>query len=149
MDKQIFIQVHKLEQEALDAIEKLRRQGFRDDQVSVLAYNTERFNTLFKPNAAEAAIAEEAGVTEGELPDAVQDALKPPIAVPPPVVPGLGVEQPNVAPVGPVVPVSLGKLGLAQDDLLAHERSLESGDILVILQTDEGQEYRPDLPLIH
>lgn len=149
MEKSIYIQVHKLEQEALDAIEKLRKQGFRDDQISVLAYNKERFSTLFRPQVTQAAVADKAGgaVTQGEVPDAVEDVLEPPVVVPPVAAPGMGTGHSGPAPVAPVVPLGLKDLGLGQEDLLSHERSLQAGDILVVLQTDEGQEYRPDLPL--
>lgn len=145
MEKSIYIQVHKLEQEALDAIEKLRKQGFRDDQISVLAYNPERFTTLLRPEVTQAAVAEKAGgaIAEGDVPDAVEDALEPDV-----VVPLVSAPMENAA--APVaVPVALNNLGLQRDALLAHERSLQDGDILVVLQTDEGQEYRPDLPMVH
>lgn len=149
MDKLIYISVYKLEDEAVKAIEKLHAQGFRPDQVSVLAYNTERFNILFKPQLEEAALPEHAQqkADNSDLPREVEKALEPDIPVPA-FVPAPHPEQ-AINPLTGYVPLAgLASLNLEKDKLLAHERSLQEGDILVILQTDEGQEYRPDLPLI-
>ncbi len=147
MEKLVFIQVHKLEDEAIKAINKLHAQGFREDQISVLAYNTERFQHLFKPQAVEATLKDEHGgvVPSGEVPKAVEDALAPDVVVPGGVP---GVTTDAVFHGAGYVPIAgLAGLNLNDDTLLSHERSLQDGDILVILQTDEGQEYRPDLPL--
>lgn len=149
MEQLIYIQVYKLEDEAIKGIEKLQAQGFRRDQISVLAYNTERFNYLFKPQAAEAILQNEQGqaVTASAVPKAVEDALTPDVVVPA-AMPGLTPEQGGVVGTGYMPVVGLADFNLSEDALLSHERSLQDGDILVILQTDEGQEYRPDLPLI-
>ena len=145
-EKHIYISVYHLEQEALDAINKLYRQGFRRDQVSVLAYNTERFNTLYRESAVPMGADEDA---VEHVPDEVVDALTPDVVVPAAVAPGLTTEQPGIPYVVGLPSGSLKGFGLGNDEMLAHERSLQEGDILVVLQTDEGQEYRPDLPLIH
>lgn len=146
MEKLIYIQVHKLEQEALDAINKLYRQGFRNDQVSVLAYNTERFNTLYRERVVPMDKQEDKAE---DIPKEVKDAVTPDVIVPA----AAPTESTLVAAGQPMItglPVSgLATLNLDSDSMLAHERSLQNGDILVILQTDEGQAYRPDLPLIH
>lgn len=149
MEKLIYISVYKLEDEAIKAIEKLHAQGFRKDQISVLAYNTERFNTLFKPLVTESAVEEivDEAVNEN-VPKAVEKALSPDVVVPL-VSHGTVPEQQLGVAAGYTPLVGLAGLNLAEETHLAHERSLQDGDILVVLQTDEGQEYRPDLPLIH
>ena len=146
-DKLIYISVYKLEDEAVNAINKLHAQGFRRDQISVLAYNTERFNTLFQANMTKAALPDEMDhkVATGDVPDAVEDALAPDMITP---IGGTGFNSgQHMATAGYVPLVGLAGLNLNRDNVLAHERSLKNGDILVILQADKGQEYRPDLPL--
>lgn len=146
MEKLIYIQVHKLEQEALDAINKLYRQGFRRDQVSALAYNTDRFNTLYK----EAAVPMDKKEDKlEEVPDEVLDAVTPDVVVPLTTPSTAGYHHVGLPYVTTLPAAGLATLNLDNDSLLVHERSLQEGDILVILQTDEGQEYRPDLPLVH
>lgn len=152
-DKLIYISVYKLEEDAVNAINKLHAQGFRQDQISVLAYNTERFNTLFRSDMTKAALPDEMDdkVSTGDVPDAVEDALTPDMIAPGGTgfAGGIGFTSgQHMATAGGYVPmVGLAGLNLSQDNILAHERNLKNGDILVILQADEGQEYRPDLPL--
>ncbi len=151
MKKLHYIQVHKTEEEALSAINKLYRQGFRPDQVAVLAYNTDRFHTLYRDRAVPMSASDEHAADK--LPD---QATMPDLPIAP-VVPA-AVGGAAARPGAPVPPVplaaalhwkDLGELRLDKDARLAHEEKLKAGDILVILQTDEGQVYRPDLPLIH
>lgn len=149
MDKRIYISVYKQEDEAVKTINKLNAQGFRPDQISVVAYNTERFSTLFKPEVTQAALPEDVQAkTDGDLPREAEKMLAPDIVVSVAGVPGT-VPQQHPVPAAAYIPMTgLTGLKLKKEHLLAHERSLQEGDILVILQTDEGQAYRPDLPLI-
>lgn len=148
MDRLIYISVYKLEDEAIKAIEKLHAQGFRKDQISVLAYNTERFNTLFKPLVSESAVEDAVNEAVNEdIPKAVEKALAPDVVVPLAAPGTVTDQQPGHAP-GYTPLASLAGLKLAEETHLSHERSLQDGDILVVLQTDKGQKYRPDLPLI-
>ncbi|HPY94329.1 MAG TPA: hypothetical protein PLR12_02785 [Clostridia bacterium] len=151
MKKLHYIQVHKTEEEALSAINKLYRQGFRPDQVAVLAYNTDRFHTLYRDQAVPMSASDEHAADK--LPDQATIPDPPIVPVVPAAVAG-DATRPG-APVPPVPLVAartwkdLGDFRLDKDAQLAHEAKLTEGDILVILQTDEGQVYRPDLPLIH
>lgn len=144
-DKLIYISVYKLEDEALNAINKLYRQGFRRDQVSVLAYNTDRFNHLYR----DAAVPMSEHETLEDLPEEVEDALTPDVILPIGVANDPMQQGAGYPGVHTLAPAGLAALELDDDTMLAHERSLKDGDILVILQTDEGQAYRPDMPLIH
>ena len=145
MDKLIYISVYKLEEEALDAINKLYRQGFRRDQVSVLAYNTDRFPHLYRDTAVPMDEHED----RGDVPEEIKDALTPDVIVPVGHVHDTANQTAGYPGVHTLAPGGLAALELDDNTLTAHERSLKDGDILVILQTDEGQAYRPDMPLIH
>lgn len=148
MDKLIYINVYKHEDEAVKAINKLNAQGFRPDQISVLAHNTDRFNTLFKSTTTKAALPKEAErkVAAGEVPRAVEQALNPDSAVP---VAGHPPGHHTTLTGGYVPQVGLNGLKLSKESILAHERGLKEGDILVILQTDQGQKYHPNMPLVN
>ena len=148
MDSLIYITVFKLEDDAIKAINKLNAQGFRPDQISVLAYNTNRFNTLFKSNTAKASLPKETEqkVAGGDVPKAVEEALERGTAAPV-AVPGHPPGHPSLTGgYGPQV--GLTGLKLSKESILAHERGLQEGDILVILQTDKGQKYHPNMPLV-
>jgi hypothetical protein len=150
MDKLIYITVYKKEDEAIKAINKLNAQGFRPDQISVLAHNTDRFNTLFKSNTTKAALPKEVEhkVAAGEVPRAVEQALNHDPAVPV-AVPGHPPVHHTSLTGGYVPQVGLTGLKLSKESILAHERGLKEGDILVILQTDQGQKYHPNMPLVN
>lgn len=111
-----------------------------------MAYNTERFTTLYRKAAVPMNKQED---QPEKIPDEVLNAVTPDVVVPlaAPAAPGyfhVGLPYVTTLPAA-----GLTTLNLDRDSLLSHEKSLQEGDILVILQTDEGQEYRPDLPLIH
>ena len=150
MDKLIYITVYKQEDEAIKAINKLNAQGFRPDQISVLAHNTDRFNTLFKSTATKAALPKETErkVAAGEVPRAVEQALNPDSTATA-AVPGHPPGHHTVLKGGYVPQVGLNGLKLSKESILAHERGLKEGDILVILQTDQGQKYHPNMPLVN
>ncbi len=143
MDKQIYISVYKDEQEALDAVNKLYRQGFRRNQVSVMAHNEERFHRLYQDAAVPMS------ESDAQAADQMDIDLKPAEA-PGPVIPVVGPDLSGshvAAPYVAAMPAGgLAALNLGGEMMTEYERNLEAGDILVILQTDEGQTYHPDMP---
>lgn len=121
--------------------------GLQTDQIYVLTYNHDSFDALYGSRIERTPLPEsqrkvnrDPNVPEG-VEDAVQGEDRPltPTAYPAPAAP--------LAPMAGYIPVSAwADLDLDDETLRAHQRDYKSGDILVVLKTDEGQEYRPNMP---
>ncbi|NLA53522.1 MAG: hypothetical protein GX858_04095 [Clostridiales bacterium] len=155
--ERVYISVYKTEKEAVSEVDRLHAQGFRSDQIYVLTYNHDRFNTFYNAKLEQTPLPgrERKANRDNDIPDAVEDALKDegantaaaaPIAPAASIAPGGGAMFAPM-PVAGYVPVTAwADLDLDDDTLRSNEGKYQSGDILVVLKTDEGQEYHPNMP---
>ncbi len=154
--ERVYISVYKTEKEAVSEVDRLHAQGFRSDQIYVLTYNHDSFNTFYNSRLEQTPLPgrERKANRDNDIPDAVEDALKDeganaatePIAPVAPIAPGGGAMFAPM-PVAGYVPVTAwADLDLDDDTLRSNEGKYQSGDILVVLKTDEGQEYHPNMP---
>lgn len=155
--ERVYISTYKTVDEAVDKVDKLHAQGFRSDQIYVLTYNHDSFGTMYGSRVARTPLPESQNKVnrDQDVPEGVEDAVesegrpltpadhRAPIA---PIPPGAN-SMHDPVPVAGYIPVSAwADLDLDDETLRAHQRDYKSGDILVVLKTDEGQEYRPNMP---
>ena len=155
--ERVYISTFKTVDEAVDKVDRLHAQGFRSDQIYVLTYNQDRFNAIYGSRVEKTPLPgrKDKANREEDIPEGVEDAVEgeglplthaTPITPFAPIPPGAnGMHTP--VPLGGYVPVTAwADLDLDDETLRAHQRDYKSGDILVVLKTDEGQEYHPNMP---
>lgn len=158
--KNVYISVYKTEKEAVSEVDRLHAQGFRSDQIYVLTYNHDSFNAFYNAKLEQTPLPGGKGKAnrDDDIPDAVEYALEDagtntaavasaaPIAPVAPIAPGGGGMFAPM-PVAGYVPVTAwADLDLDDDTLRSNQGKYQTGDILVVLKTDEDQEYHPNMP---
>lgn len=149
----VYVSVYKTEDKAVSAVNKLHDQGFRGDQIYVLTYNLDKFGTLYDATMELTPLPmRNAKANQDEdVPEGVKKAVESEASeLPDPVVPvapgGAFIHTP-AAPAAGYIPIAAwGDLDV-KDDFSSYQRDYENGDILVVLKTDEEQQYHPNMPV--
>jgi len=147
MEKRI-VGVFGAEHEASRVIEELKSRGFRTDDISVIARNTEDANTLKRETGTMAPEGIASGAATGGLLGGVTGLL---VGIGALAIPGIG---PIIA-AGPIAAILAGAavgagtgglvgglvgLGIPEDEAESYDRYVGEGRILVMVDADNGRE---------
>lgn len=139
-----FVGYYDTEQEAVAAIEDLKRQGYRSEDISVISKSRSDVNTISNETGAEVVEGAVTGVAAGGVLGGIGGVLL-----------GLGaLAIPGVGPIVAAGPIATGLagvaagssvgglvgafvgMGLSEEEAHRHNEQFEAGKILVIVDED-------------
>ena len=142
--------VFRTEEDAIDAIKELRDQGYSENDISVIAKDKKDVKHIHEETGTKAPEGAATGMATGGILGGIGGLLLGAGAL---AIPGIG---PIVA-AGPIAAAlggaavgagaggivgALVGLGIPEDEAKEYERSVEEGDILVLVETNEMDRHR-------
>jgi uncharacterized membrane protein len=142
--------VFRSEEDAIDAIKELRDQGYSENDISVIAKDKKDVKHIHEETGTKAPEGAATGMATGGILGGIGGLLLGAGAL---AIPGIG---PIVA-AGPIAAAlggaavgagaggivgALVGLGIPEDEAKEYERSVEEGDILVLVETNEVDRHR-------
>jgi uncharacterized membrane protein len=142
--------VFQTEEDAIDAIKELRDQGYNEDDISVIAKDKKEVNHIYEETGSKATEGAAAGMATGGILGGLGGLLLGAGAL---AIPGIG---PIVA-AGPIAAAlggaavgagaggivgALVGLGIPEDEAKEYQKSVEEGDILVLVDANETDRHR-------